>query len=131
MSGETDLKKLLKSMNPVLHEGTYVFCTPEAFTVIHQDDLIMTFNEAEGTTIIVRKETANKLNLKYDFVAAWITLTIHSSLNAVGLTAAISSALAEEEISCNVVAGFYHDHLFVNFRDAEKAMEILNSISRQ
>jgi hypothetical protein len=89
----------------------------------------MTFRESEGTTIIVRKETADQLNLKYDFIAAWITLTIHSSLDAVGLTAAFSTALANEGISCNVVAGYFHDHLFVNSEDAENAMKILQTIS--
>ena len=55
----------------------------------------------------------------------WITLDVHSSLEAVGLTAAVSAALAEENISCNVVAAYYHDHLFVPVADAERAMETL------
>jgi hypothetical protein len=129
MAGEKDLKFLLKSMNPLLHEGSYVFCTLENYSFIDPKDLVMTFNEKEGTTIIVRMETADKYSLKYDYIAAWITLTIHSSLDAVGLTATFSTALANEGISCNVVAGFFHDHLFVNFKDAKKTMEILQSIS--
>jgi hypothetical protein len=129
MAGEKDLKFLLKSMNPALHEGRYVFCSLDQDLIIDPKDLIMTFNESEGTTIIVRMETADKYSLKYDYIAAWITLTIHSSLDAVGLTAAYSTALANEGISCNVVAGFFHDHLFVNFKDAKKTMGILQSIS--
>jgi uncharacterized protein len=129
MSGETDLKTLLKSMNPTLHEGSYVFCTLENYSFIDPKELVLIFKESEGTTIIVRQETADKLKLKYDFIAAWITLMIHSSLDSVGLTATFSAALASEEISCNVIAGYFHDHLFVDFEDAEKAMRVLHSIS--
>lgn len=61
--------------------------------------------------------------------AAWITLTVHSSLEAVGLTAAVSKALAENAVSCNVVAAFYHDHLFVRQQDTAATLEILNELS--
>jgi uncharacterized protein len=64
-------------------------------------------------------------------VAAWITLTVHSALEAVGLTAAFSKALADVNISCNVVAGYYHDHIFVPQQDAEKAMAVLESLAHQ
>ena len=67
---------------------------------------------------------ADSLNLKYSFVAAWITLTVHSLLEAVSLTAAFSGALANEGISCNVVAAFYHDHIFVDKAYAGKAMGV-------
>ena len=70
-------------------------------------------------------------NLDYDFVASWITLTIHSALNAVGLTAAVSTALTKHNISCNVVAAYYHDHIFVSIKDTEKAMEVLGEFSRK
>ena len=72
---------------------------------------------------------ANQLNLNYSFIASWISLTIHSSLEAVGLTAAFSKALADNGISCNVVAAFYHDHIFVDQKDAKKVMMILNTFS--
>ena len=129
MAGETNLKTLLKSLNPIMHDGNYVFCTLENFSFIDPKDVIMSFCEVEGTSIIVRKELADRFSLKYNFTAAWITLMVYSSLDAVGLTAAFTTALADEGISCNVVAGYFHDHLFVNFTDAEKAMEILNSFS--
>jgi len=129
MSGETDLKTLLKSMNPIRNDGEYVFCTLNDYSFIDQKDMIMSFSEAEGTTIIVRKELADRFRLKYDYTAAWITLKVHSSLDAVGLTAAFSKALADKGISCNLVAGFFHDHLFVPFNDGEKAMEILHTVT--
>lgn len=129
MTAETNLQILLKTMNPVLNSGEYVFCVTNNYSDFDSNNIVMIFRETEGTTIIIRKEPADSLNLKYSFVAAWITLIVHSSLEAVGLTAAFSKALAQEGVSCNVVAGFYHDHLFVNSKDAEKAMEILHSIS--
>jgi len=79
--------------------------------------------------LILKKEIADTLKLEYLVVMSWITLTVHSSLEAVGLTAAFSKALSENEISCNVVAAYYHDHIFVNKKDVHKALEILNSFS--
>lgn len=93
------------------------------------NDVIMFFKEGEGNTIIIRKELADSLSLEYSFVAAWITLTVHSSLAAVGLTAAFSRALSEKGISCNVVAAYYHDHVFVDKKDAEMAMKVLTGLS--
>ena len=129
MTGEKDLDKLLETMKPKLQPGEYVFCTVEDLNTVSAAESILVFRENEGITVIVRKELADKLGLGYSFVAAWITLTVHSSLEAVGLTAAFSKALAEKDISCNVVAAFYHDHLFVRRKDAEQAMEILNGLS--
>jgi uncharacterized protein len=127
VTGETNLAVLLKTMKPTHNEGDYVFCV--ATNKINVDEILMSFKETEGTTIIIKKEVADALQLAYSFVAAWITLTVHSSLEAVGLTAAFSSALAKENISCNVVAAFYHDHIFVDKKDAEKAMNVLNKFS--
>ena len=127
MQGETNLSILLKNMQPTSHVGEYVFCTTNNVTQIDEAEILMSFKETEGTTLILKKEIADKHQLQYPFVAAWITLTIHSSLEAVGLTAAFAHALAAENISCNVVAAFYHDHIFVGVGDAEKAMEILKS----
>lgn len=129
MSGEKDLAILLKSMKPQYNAGEYVFCTISNPESIHNSDTVMSFREEEGTTLILRKEIADTYHLEYSFVASWITLTVHSSLEAVGLTAAFSKALAEKQISCNVVSGFYHDHIFVTQGDTDKAMEILNSFS--
>jgi uncharacterized protein len=126
MPGEKDLDTLLKTMRPKHNMGDYVFCTVANPALVNPDEIILLFKEPEGFTIIIRKELADNLQLEYAFTASWITLTVHSSLEAVGLTAAFSSALAKEGISCNVVAAFYHDHIFVDKKDTEKAMEILN-----
>jgi hypothetical protein len=131
MAGEKDLYKLLKSMQPMHNPGEFVFCTCKALAAINQDDAVLIFKEREGYTIILEKETADRLKLSYSFIASWITLTVHSSLEAVGLTAAFSTALASAGISCNVVAAYYHDHLFVNSKDTKKAMDILNSFSEK
>ncbi len=117
-------------MKPEQAAGEYVFCTVNNLATINIPDIILLFKEREGFTIIIKKELADHLKLDYSFVASWITLTVHSSLEAVGFTAAISKALAENEISCNVVAAFYHDHIFVNKKDSEKAMDILKEISK-
>lgn len=129
MNGEKNLEILLKTMKPKHNVGEFVFCEIEDLEKIKLSDVVMFFREEESITIITKIEIANKLNLKYSFIASWITLTIHSSLEAVGLTAAFSKALSENGISCNVVAAFYHDHIFVDKKDTEKAMEILNKFS--
>ncbi|MBD1363328.1 ACT domain-containing protein [Mucilaginibacter sp. ZT4R22] len=128
MSGITDIQTLLKTMTPELNAGEYVFCAVPTVDGINMKDVICFFREAEAITIIINKETADALGLSYDYVAAWITLTVHSSLQAVGLTAAFSAALAKAAISCNVIAGYYHDHIFVTYGDAEKAMEALKAL---
>ena len=125
MNGETNLAALLQYMKPELQEGDYVFCTVKTFPAIDTADLIGFFREQEGLTIIVAKSLADQYQLPYSSIFSWITLTVHSSLLATGLTAAFSTALAGAGISCNVVAAFYHDHIFTAKADALKAMEIL------
>ncbi len=131
MSGETDLKKLLKSMQPELNAGEYVFCMLDSSTQLADVTPLGFFREQEGTTVILPRADADKAGLSYAGTFAWITLTVHSSLEAVGLTAAFSRALAEVGISCNVVAAFYHDHLFVPVADAERALAALRTLSEQ
>lgn len=129
MSGEKDLQQLLKSMKPEHNAGEYVFCKVEKLEDVNVNETEMFFKEREAITLILKKEIADQLKLDYSVVMSWITLTVHSSLEAVGLTAAFSKALSENQISCNVVAAFYHDHIFVNKEDVEKAMKILNLFS--
>jgi hypothetical protein len=131
MTGETNLTTLLKNMTPILNEGDYVYCTVSDNENIDIKQVIGTFREKEALTVILKKETADASGLEYSYVAAWITLTIHSSLEATGLTAAFAAALAKEEISCNVVAAYYHDHIFVAKKDAERAMVALKLLAEQ
>lgn len=116
-------------MTPKLKEGEYVFCTVTSLSNMDISDILGLFKEDEGITIILKKQSADRLNLSYNYIAAWITLTIHSSLEAVGFTAAFSSALAQHLISSNVIAAYYHDHIFVAQSDAEKAMRVLRQLS--
>ncbi len=130
MPGESDLNIILKTMKPVLHDGEYVFChVPDNYQV-DINEVICIFRESEGLTIILSRVVADRIELSYSYVSAWITLSVHSSLEAVGLTAAFSNALTTAGVSCNVVAGYYHDHIFVDFKDAQKAMHVLVNISK-
>ena len=129
MPAEKDLTILLKTMKPKLHAGEFVFCTVDDFATIDINEIIMLFKEEEAYTIILKKQLAEKLKLNYSFVASWITLTVHSSLEGVGFTAAFSKALADEGIGCNVVAAYFHDHIFVDIKDAERAMVVLLNLS--
>lgn len=130
MSGEKDLEKLLKSMKPEHVSGDYVFCKVEKFENLDLNNVVMLFKEKEAITLILKKEIADQLQLDYSVVMSWITLTVHSSLEAVGLTAAFSKALSEKNISCNVVAAYYHDHIFVNQKDIDEAMKVLSTFSK-
>jgi uncharacterized protein len=130
MPGESDLNIILKTLKPFLHEGEYVFCQMTDQYPVDLNDIISYFKEAEGVTIILSKTIADQFKLPYSFVSAWITLRVHSSLESVGLTAAFSNALAAAGISCNVVAACFHDHIFVDVKDAQKAMAVLEYISK-
>ena len=129
MIGETDLAKILKTLKPKHNAGDYVFCVTNDLNKFNLNETVFFFREEEGTTVVLEKEVADKLKLEYTFVAAWITLTVHSSLESVGLTAAFSKALTEEGISCNVVAAYHHDHIFVPKKEGDKAMKVLTKLS--
>jgi len=128
MSGELNLVTLLKNMKPVLNYGEYVFCTLSNTEKIDLNKVLGSFKEKEGTTLIIIKEYADLMGFSYTSIMSWISLEVHSSLEAVGLTAAFSKVLADANISCNVVAGYYHDHIFVLKQDAQRAIDLLKSI---
>ena len=124
----TDLAELLQTMQPALNEGVYVFASVLPNTDVSALEPVATFREAEGLTLIVEEERALKAGLPVLFRAAWITLTVHSDLQAVGLTAAVASALAQAHISCNVVAAAFHDHLFVPAESGDEALAVLQRL---
>ena len=131
MTGETDLAKLIASMTPVLTEQSYVFATLETPAQAQLAALqpLGTFMEKEGLTVIVLKQKADELNLAYQGVFRCITLTVHSSLDAVGLTAAVATRLAKVNISANVIAAYYHDHIFIAAKDALPALNELKALA--
>ncbi|MFZ6014047.1 MAG: ACT domain-containing protein [Bacteroidota bacterium] len=129
MAGETDLKTLLKTMSPTVHQGDYVFCSVKNLDGVHPSAIISLVKEDEGVSLILERSQADALNIPYSFISSWITLKVHSSLEAFGLTAAFSRALADANIGCNVVAGYYHDHIFVNKSQAVRALEVLKQLS--
>jgi len=132
MAGEINLKTLLNTMLPTLCSKDYVFGSLDRSDMVKMADLdpIGTFSEKEGLTVIVEQGRAIENGLHYNGVFKCITLNVHSSLEAVGLTAAISTALAKQGISANVVAAFYHDHVFVPVEDAKSAMETLQELTK-
>ena len=127
-AGETDLARLLATLQPALHPGDYVLCAAGPGAPVPAGALGW-FREAEGLTLILPRADADAQGFAYEYVAAWLTLAVHSSLATVGLTAAVAGALAAENISCNVVAAYYHDHLFVARADAERALGALRRLS--
>lgn len=126
----TDLDTQLAQLQPTLHPGRYAFVVLPPGLTVDASVIVATIREAEGLSAIVPEQTALALGLAPAFVASWITLTVHSDLASVGLTAACSQALAAAGISCNLIAGVHHDHLFVPAERAAQAMARLESLSR-
>lgn len=132
MSGENDLVKLIRTMQPVVADDEYVFTLHHniAWDTIEGLKPKGLFNEKEGVTLILLKQVADQQSIPYEGVFKCITLNVHSSLEAVGLTAAISTTLTTEHISANVMAGYFHDHIFVPEHQAEKAMLCLKTLAQ-
>ena len=130
-SGGNDLDELVKNMSPDLRPGEYVFLSFQDGLYGDHSDLqpIASFLEQEGLTLIVPKENADSHQQAYSSVFRCITLQVHSSLEAVGLTKVFATQLTKYGISANVIAGFYHDHIFVGVGDAQTAMDALRELS--
>lgn len=128
MAGITDLQQLLSSMQPHLVEEEFVFCTlaGRVDEYLHWQP-VATFCEQEGLSLVIPKQTALENHIEFENTYRQITLTVHSSLDAVGLTAAVSTKLASHGISANVIAAFYHDHIFVQSCHAETALALLSN----
>ena len=129
MAGETNLKALLASMAPQLDDTDWVFAVVgEEDAVPLTPRAIATFREAKGRTLVLPQSAADGLE-NVSAPMSKITLQVHSSLEAVGLTAAVAGALAEEGISANVIAAYYHDHIFVPKSSADRALAVLRALT--
>ena len=130
MAGETDLDKLIALMQPTLLEGEYVFCTLEESSLADAVELapLASFQEKEGLSLLLEKAQAEAAGLQFNSVFRGITLSVHSSLDAVGFTAAVAGKLAAHGIPSNVVAAHYHDHVFVPLHRADSALKLLTEL---
>ena len=131
MSGETNLGVLLKSMKPVLREGEFVFITTRrSLLEVAPLEPLGLFHEEEGLTLILPREKAEAAGLPYTAVFRMLTLSVHSSLEAVGFLAAITNRLAARGIGVNPVSAYFHDHLFVPSARAEESLALLVELAR-
>ena len=131
MSGEKNLKQLLAHMAPELKDEEYVFCSVEgSYGSFSELNPLASFRESEGLTVVVTKASAESAQLKFEETFRVITLNVHSSLEAVGLTAAVSTQLAGRGISANVMAAYYHDHIFVPAHRADAALGALKELQK-
>jgi hypothetical protein len=126
--GQTDLAAMLGSMALVRRA--------DPVTVVHLEQrvplgggVLALVDEEEGTTAVVTVDAAQRRGWPVGFVGAWLTVSVHSSLDAVGLTAALATALAGRGIACNVLAGFFHDHLLVPWDRADDAIHCLEALA--
>ncbi|MDO6707533.1 ACT domain-containing protein [Photobacterium sp. 1_MG-2023] len=131
MSGLTNLQQMIRTLSPEMQQEDYVFCavSGDLNDYVHLAPLA-TFIEKEGLTLVVSRQVAEHAGLSFEGIFRCITLTVHSSLEAVGLTAAFSAALAEQGISANVIAAYYHDHIFVPAGKAAQAMSVLQQLAQ-
>ena len=131
MSGETDLDRLIASIEPELQPGVFVFATlPRGEAVPEAVVPLMQFTEAEGSTLIVERDAARAAGIAGIYPCRMVTLNIHSSLEAVGFLARITTALAQAGISVNPVSAYYHDHLFVPEDRVDEVMALLRGMAR-
>lgn len=131
-SGETDLERLLAGLRPELGPEVYAFCTlPGAGRgALPRYGQLAAFQEEEGLSLVLEKERAAAAGLERSGDFRRITLAVRSSLDAVGLTAAVSARLADGGIAANVVAAYHHDHVFVPADRAEEALALLQALAR-
>lgn len=125
---QTDLARMLATLQVDVRAGEYVFVSAARAQSLPLELAHASVVEDEGLTCVLRREDADARGLAYDFVAAWLSLRVHSALQAVGLTAAVSRVLAERGIACNVLAGFHHDHLLVPVDRREEAVRVLHGL---
>ena len=133
MNAETDLDTLIRNLKPRTLPATYVFCSlaDADYGALSHTSPLASFAEPEGLTLVLTRESADQEDLPYQGTFRCISLQVHSSLEAVGLTAAVTGELANHGISANVIAGYHHDHIFVPSHQAEAALQLLEIMSSQ
>ncbi len=121
---------MISGMAPKEQPGIYVFITTDDLTLVASlaSEAISIFKEDEGVSMLVPIELAENSMLDVDSPMRWITLGVRSSLDGVGLTSAVSKALGDNDIPCNMVAAYHHDHVFVPSELCAKAMQVLTSL---
>jgi hypothetical protein len=122
--GERDLMKVVAALRVRRRPGTYVYVSVTDPDAIEAAAMI---EEAEGTTFVVTRDVAARERLPWSFAAAWLTIEVHTALDAVGVTALLATALADAGISCNVLAGYHHDHLLVPLERADDAIAVIDA----
>ncbi len=123
-----DLGALLAGLQPVAQPGTWAWCALAEGALPAGVTPAATLREPEGLTVVVPEDVALRHGWPVVFRSAWLTLRVHSDLEAVGLTAAVAAALTEAGIACNVIAGVHHDHLFVPVGRAQDALQALGAL---
>ena len=129
MRAEANLEVLLAALLPTGRFGEYVFVEADDAKPVEDRAVLASVVEPEGRSLVLTRHDAERAGLPYNFVAGWITLEVHSTLDAVGLTAAVAAALGEAGISCNVLAGYHHDHLLVPHERLGEAIDVLQTLS--
>ena len=128
MSGQTNLSEALKSLQVSCDNIEYGFASVKNKPTNFDKGVLGTFEEEEGLTIIATKEYFETNGIKYEGPYAKLTIDVHTSLELVGFTAVLAKKLAENQISANVVAGYFHDHIFVQYSLRQKAIYPLNNL---
>ncbi len=128
MSGLTDLKDTLDSLKVSCDEIEYSFASVPDDSLISRDKVLATFQENGRLAVIAPKEFLDSKEIENEGPYAKLTIDVHTSLELVGLTAVMATKLAKNGISANVVAAFYHDHVFVQYDLRKKAIELLESL---
>jgi len=129
MGAVRDTRAMITGMAPVLDETLYHFCVSEDKALV--EHALAIFREDEGLTLILSDALAVAHGVQTDLAMRRITLSVHSALDGVGLTAAVATALAQGGIPCNMVAAYHHDHAFVPAQQAEQAMVILTELAKR
>ncbi len=128
-----DRRAMLANMTPVLKPGVFVFCTTRDADMLSRALPLAEgwIKEEEGTTLILAGTDAAAFGFETTMPMRRIVLTVFSALDGVGLTAAVSGALAAEGIPCNMVAAFHHDHVFVPAAMAARAIAVLRDVQNR